>query len=176
MKTLFGCRKKRWRKIFFIAIFLSVLALACFAQGEVSIEDRVIGSTFKTLAKGYVLTADIAELKRAQIEKLKSIEQEKFNERYARIYEVIKDLPYTLKAAYNISERMTPRQAVKDIESLDKAAIYAIIDSLPDKTIADEFRRYLSRMAQQEQKGNIIGQIKSFWDGIIRKLNVNAAP
>jgi len=140
-----------------------------FAQASVSTEDKIIGSTFKTLAKAYVAIVDINKLKQGNICKLNSMDEEKFQRRYVKIYEVIKDLPPALKARYKISEQMTKQEAIQNIQSLDKKKIYEMIDLIPDTLIAKHFKQYLKNKKQQIQKSDIVEQIKNSWNKIIEK-------
>ncbi len=156
---------------------LLILSL-CFqgyihAEERVSMEDRLIGSTFKTLAKAFVAVADINKLNKNNIDKLSKIDKYKFQSRYAKVYAVIKDLPYHLKTKYGITEHMTKEQVIKDIESLDKKRIYEIIDSIPDKIIANQFKQYLDNKKQGIQKSNMVKQINRFWNELIRKVNIS---
>jgi hypothetical protein len=161
-------------------VILWLVAALCFpsgllAQENVSIEDRIIGATFKTLAKAFVAVTDINKLKKDNIDRLKKMDEDKFKRQYAKAYKVIKDLPPEFKVAYGITEHMAKEQAIKDIESLDKKKIYETIDSIPDTIIARQFKQYLSEKKQEMQKSNLVEQINSFWNKIIGKVNAPAA-
>lgn len=160
-----------------INLILLLIFILCFkdsncAEEKVSVTDRIIGSTFKALAKTFVATADINRLKKNNIDKLKKMENEKFKERYTKVYRVIKDLPPKLKVSYAITEDMTKEQAIRNIESFDKKKMYEMIDSIPDTIIAQQFRQYLSEKKQAIQKSNIVEQINKFWHKIIRKADI----
>jgi len=154
-------------------VLLSIAGLCLwspvFAQENISIEDRIIGSTFKVLAKGYVAITDINKLKENNIRRLNKMDEEKFQRHYVKTYPVIRDLPLSFKARYKISEHMTKQEVIQDIEELDKEKIYGIIDSLPDAFIANNFKQYLNKQRQKIQNSNIVGQINYCWDKIIKK-------
>lgn len=147
-----------------------------FAQENVSMEDKIIGSTFKTLAKAFVAMTDINKLKKDNIDILNKMEEAKFRTRYAKVYGVIKDLPPKLKASFRVTEHMAKEQAVKNIESLDKKRIYETIDSIPDTIIAKQFKRYLSEKQQEMQKSNIVKQVNNLWVKMTAKVNYPKNP
>lgn len=136
----------------------------------------MIGSTFKALAKAFVAVVDIDKLKKSNIDKLNKMDRDKFEKRYAKVYKATGGLPYKLKAKYGISENMAKEVAIKDIASLDKKTIYEIIDLIPERIIADQFRQYLSQEKKEMKESNIIEQIIGFWNKMIRKVNVYASP
>ncbi len=159
----------------FVLLLIAILSFKgyVFPQEQASMEDRLISSTFKTLAKTFVLMTDIDKLKEDNIDKIVRMDKDKFQKRYARIYEIIKDLPYNLRSRYAITEKMTKWQAIKDVESLDKGKIYEIIDLVPDKIIADQFRLRLRHRKQNVQKDNLITQINHYWNDLMKKMNMS---
>lgn len=158
-------------KIILLLILSLCFQSSIFAKEKASVPDRIIGSTFKTLAKAFVATTDINKLKKNYIDKLNKMDNEKFKKRYAKVYETLKDLPPHLKAKYGISENMTKEQAIKNIESFDnKKKMYKIIDSIPDTFIVYHFKQYLSKTKQEIQKTNLVEQIKNFWNKMIEKM------
>lgn len=162
-------------KVFALLLFCAVLFNGyIFAQEPAaSLEDKIISSTFKVLAKAFVLTTDIDKLKRENIAKLAKMDDEKFQMRYSKVYALAKDLPQSLKSRYKFTENMSKEQAIKDIKLLDKDRIYEIIDLVPDKIIADEFRLRLRYRKQKVPNENLIAQIHSYWDDLMKKLNLS---
>ena len=156
--------------ILILVIGLSFQSCA-FAKEKVHIEDIIIGSIFKELAKAYVAVTDINKLKKDNIDKLNKMDTEKFQRRYAKVYEVIKDLPPDLKVSYGVAEHMTKEQIIKNIESFDKKKINEAIDYIPDTIVVKQFRKYLSEKKQEIQKGKLVEQINKFWNKIIEKVN-----
>lgn len=155
-------------------ILLLVLGLcfqnSIFAQEKVRLEDRIIGSTFKALAKAFVVVMDFNKFKADNISKLSKMDEEKFQKRYAKVYLVVKELPFQIRIRYRISEQMTRGEVIRDIESLNKKQVYESIDSIPDTIIAKQFKQYLNEKKQKPQKSNIVGQINQLWNKILEKI------
>lgn len=151
-------------------ILILCVGLSAFAADRAGIEDRAIGSTFKTMAKAFVAMADMDKLKKGNIEKINSMDEEKFNKRYAKVYRVIKELPPDLKSAYGIDEQMTKREVIRQIELSDKKKLYKVIDAVPDEIIARQFKEYLNKKKQGIENSRITGQIKKFWSRVVEKL------
>lgn len=170
---------REMRLVIFKVILLLVMGLyfqSCvFAQEKVSVEDKIIGLTFKTLAKALVVTVDIGKFKKNNIDKLNKMDKEKFKRQYAKAYEAIKDLPSKLKISYGIAEDMPKEQVIKDIESLDKKKIYETIDYIPDTIIAKQFKKYLSEKKQEIQKSSLVEEINKFWNKMLEKVNKPAS-
>ena len=166
-----------------VVTVISMLAIglsfqdSVFAQEKVSGEDKMIGATFKGLAKAYIAVTDIDKLKKDKIDELNTMDTEKFQKRYARIYVIIKDWPSALKSKYTITEAMTKDQAIKNIASLNKAAIYEMIDSTPDAIIAARYRQYLAEGKQEApgtQKTGLAEQVTMVWNRILETFNTPA--
>ena len=162
-------------KIKFLLFLLLILGLfsqnRLAAQETAGVSDRIIGSTFKTLAKAYVSIADMNKLKKNNINKITGMDESKFQKRYAKAYVNMKDLPANLKSKYGITEHMTKAQAVKSIEKLDKKNIGLDIDCIPDVIIARQFKEYLRGGKQEAQKSDIIQQINALWSRMIEKIS-----
>lgn len=155
-------------------IFLCLLAIAfplqnIYAEQRPSVSEKIIGSTFKTLAKAFVATADIEKIKSGNIKKIRKMPKEKFQQRYAKIYPVLNGLPNTLKNQYNLSENLSREEATSAIESLNKQKIYRIINIIPDTLIASQFKAYLAQAKQKIQESNLVREIEKFWNKIITK-------
>lgn len=153
-----------------LLIFLLSFPFVCFAQEKSSMEDRIIGSTFKALAKALTVTVDVNKLKEANINKLAGMEEEKFKKRYAKVYAAIKELPPGLKVRYGITEQMTKERVIEDIKSLDKKNINEAIDSIPDRVIAKQFKQYISEKRQLLANSDVVGQINECWNKIMSKV------
>ncbi len=159
------------KQIILLLVFNLCFQNFTFAEDRASAGDRIIGSTFKALAKAFVATADINRLKKNNIEKINKMNEEKFRKRYSGVYKIIKDLPVKLKVSYGITEAMSKGQAIRDIELLDKKKIYESIDSIPDTIIASQFKQYLSNKGHEIRKSSIVEQINNFWNKIMEKVN-----
>jgi len=157
-------------KAFFVLSLFLYSATSLFAEERVDFKDKLIASTFKTLAKTFVSTVDLDNLKRDNIRRINKMNEAKFRKKFTEIYAIIKDLPISIKLEYGIREDMTKEQVVKEIGSLNKAAIYRLIDQIPDTFITSQFRNYLVRGKQEIQQNNLAAQISKVWD----KMTSNA--
>jgi len=163
-----------FKAVILLIILLLVIGLGfqscAFALEKVSLQDKVIGSTFKTLAKGFVLVTDIDKFKNDNISKINKLKPDKYKRRYAKVYETIKELPTELKIKYVIIEDMPREQLIKNIESLDKKKIYGLIDLIPNTIIAKEFKKYLNKKKQGIQDSNLVKEINEFWNKVLVKV------
>lgn len=157
--------------VVFRIILLLVIGLGfqscAFALEKVSLQDEAIGSTFKALAKGFVLVMDVDKFKKDNISKINKLKPDKYKRKYAKVYEAIKELPPGLKIKYGIIEDMPKEQLIKDIESLDKKKIYEAIDLTPNTIIAKEFKVYLNKKKQGIQESSLVKEINEFWNKML---------
>ena len=162
-----------FKAVIFRIILLLVIGLGfqscAFALEKVSLQDKLIGSTFKTLAKGFVVVIEIDKFKKDNISKINRLKADKYKRRYAKVYESLKELPPDLKIKYGIIEDMPREELIKDIESLDKNEIYELIDLIPDTFIAKEFKKYLNQNKQGIQDSNLVKEINKFWNKVSAK-------
>ena len=131
-----------------------LLTLIFFFQNPVSakgatIGEKVVGKTIKTAVRVVVATTNIKKAKKRLVNKLQLMKDEEFRIRYAKFYELIKDLPPDIKITYKITPHMTRQQMIENIESVDKKKIYKILHRISDKTIADLFKEYLRETRQK---------------------------
>jgi len=154
-----------------IIFLLNNFIFAALSQTEISekvkLEDRIISSTFKALAKIFISTLDINKLKKNNIKRLNNMNEDKFKKQYARVYQTLKDYPLLL-VRYDVTENMTRDALIEKIKSLDKRQMYEMADSVPDKVIANQFKQYLNKKRQELQNG-IANQINQLWGKIIEK-------
>jgi len=165
----------RFRTVLFRIILLLVIGLGfqscAFAVEKVSLQDKAIGSTFKTLAKGFVVVMDIDKFKKDNISQINKLRPDKYKRKYAKVYEALKELPPNLKTKYGIIEDMPREQLIKGIELFNKKKIYEMIDLIPNTIIAKEFKRYLNKKKQGIQESNIVKQVNEFWNKILAKAH-----
>ncbi|MCX5694010.1 MAG: hypothetical protein NT014_02570 [Candidatus Omnitrophica bacterium] len=157
-----------------ISIIILLFAVSyqspALALDKMSLQDRIVASTFKALARGFVAVLDLDKFKKDNISMINKMQPEKFKIKYAKIYETLKDLPPELKAKYGISENMSKEQLIKDIELSDKKSIYESINAVPDAFIAKEFKEYLNQKNQGAQKIDLVKEINEFWGQILAKI------
>jgi len=131
-------------------------------------KDRIIGSSFKILAKGFITAMNVDKVKASGVKKINKMSQNKFESKYAKIYAIIKDLPEPLVNSLGFTEKMTKEKAILSINSLDKKKMLELVNQIPDKFIADKFRGYLTEQKHNIAKINIGGQIREFWAKITK--------
>ena len=117
-----------------------------------TIGEKVTGKTIKAVVRLAVATTNVEKVKKRLIYKLGLISDEEFRKRYARFYQVIKDLPRDLKATYNVTPYMTRGQMIKNVKSMDKKKIYKIIGRLSDKTVTELFKEYLRYRKRNDKR------------------------
>jgi hypothetical protein len=145
-----------------------------YAAENASVEAKVIGATFKTLAKAYVATTDIEKLKVKKIQRIESMNEEWFAEKYAEIYPDIRKMPPAIPKKYGVTERMTQAQAIRIIRTLDKKKLYEIIDNVPDAVIAEKFNEQFREDGTAEHV-SLQDKIARAWDKLLIKINQGAA-
>jgi hypothetical protein len=155
---------------------MAVLVMSLCFQGlslaaeQVTVQERVVGGTFKTMAKAYIATADIRQLKEKNIKRVENMREDWFKKKYAEVYKVIKDLPPKLRTKYGVKENMTKAQVIAVIRSLDKKQIYEIIDQVPDPMISQQFNAQFSQK-DGEAKDGLTDRIGKIWAKVVAEVN-----
>jgi hypothetical protein len=114
------------------------------------------------LAKGFIAVVDVEKLKQNSVARINKMDEERFYARYMDFYEHLYDQPL-FSETYGLREDLSREEAVEKIKTLDKPRMYAIIDSLPDVVINNEFKRYLFKNKKQAPQGT---DPNSFWNSI----------
>ncbi len=162
----------------FLAVFVcsGFISSPAFARVDdasgaqnISFSDRVIGSTFKMLAKTFILAVDLEKLKKHNIAKLRAMDEQKFGRKYLPVYAVITQCP-AFQARYGLGREISREQLIKKITALNKQGCFWIIDSIPDDVIASQFREYLAEKKQEIKGNNLLEQIQQVWNKIMRKV------
>jgi hypothetical protein len=161
--------------IVFNRIIMVLAFILCFqglvlAADNPTVRDRVVGGTFKTMAKAYIATADIGKLKNSNIRRIESMRPDWFNKQYAEVYTVIKDLPPKLRKKYGVRPGMTKAEAITIIRSLDKKQIYAIIDQVPDPMINEQFNAQFSGKDNDADTG-LMDRVGIIWGRVVAAVN-----
>jgi hypothetical protein len=136
--------------------------------GKSGIQDRMIGSAFKALAKVFTASADIGKIQKENIRRIQKMDEAKFRRRYAAVYAKLKDCR-ALASQYGLKESMSRQEAVVRIRLLSKESIYRAIDMVPDSFIAAQFRHYLVTRKEAVMESGLAQQVNGFWQKIIRK-------
>ncbi len=134
-----------------------------------SVTDRIIGSTFKTLAKAFISTIDIEKLKKGNIDKLNKKDEAKFRKQYAKAYKVLREC-LEITERYGLKEDLTKQEAIEKIRRIGKKDMLGVLNSIPDTFIAGQFSAYLKEKKQEMEKSNLVAQINHLW----AKITVDA--
>lgn len=164
------------RKVILTLLFLS-LAANGFAKEAVAVKHRetlkekLIGNFVKTFAKTYVATHNLEKFKEKNIKKLRKMDEAKFQRVYNRIYkEMMADLPQSLKDMWGVSQEMTREKAIERIKSFtNKKQIYKMINAIPNKMIAQHFKKHKNEFKKTMKKETGV-------DGIVDQLLTDPAP
>lgn len=166
-----------------IALFLTVLSFFTFScryaeagpaasqpqKENLSFEDAMIAASFKSLAKAFIAVQDKAELAK----RLRSMDEERFQKRYARVYGVIKHSPLLLQK-YGFREGMSAGELADKLDSWDKHKLSSIVDGIPDSAIASEFKKYVSGESRDARNADTGEQISWVWNRVSRELGAKA--
>jgi len=168
-------------KYLFILVFVLLCRGGVYAQPKpavradaaISMQDKLISSTFKTLSKAYINSTDFDLLKKNTIERLESLDTEDFQQRYPRLLRLADDAP-VLGKRYGISSSMSVKDAAVLVKSLDKKKACLIIDAVPDNVMADHVREYISERSAAGT-GGVVERVNAVWDDIKKRLDKTAA-
>jgi len=137
---------------------------------EATLEDKVISSTLKNLAKAFVMVIDLRSLKVTYIKKLEKMDDSKFLKKYAKTYPYIMNLPDYIKMRYGVANEMTREQAVENLKTIDKDEMYELIECIPDAVVADNFRSYFKKDAGSDGSKSSVQDIGQSWKQMTSKV------
>jgi rhamnose utilization protein RhaD (predicted bifunctional aldolase and dehydrogenase) len=163
-----------FRKIVLVFVLILSLTGVVFAAENASVESKMVGATFKTLAKAYVATTDIEKLKAKKIQRIESMSEEWFAEKYDEVYPDIRKMPPSILKKYRVTEQLNKAQAIRIIRTLDKKKLYEIIDNVPDAVIAQKFNEQFGEDGSAEHV-SLQDRIARAWDKFLVKINQGAA-
>ena len=152
-----------------IFIFLFMLALPADSNAQVTMYDWVVGGTLKNLAKVYVNTANLPELKNKYIKKITNMRDDKFHKNYMKFYTAYKELPPDLKQHYIFTEQSTKINVIHTINVINKKELIAIINSVPSDFITKQTRNYMPQ-PQDMSPNQIRGEVMFLWSSLIQKI------
>jgi hypothetical protein len=152
------------RKILTIMKIPALLLIICLI-----FQTSIIGFLSKTMTKISIAFTDINKFKNYNIELVHKKAKEELQKEYT---EVLYIWPFGLKLGYTIAKNLDIDKVIKDIESLDKKTLYAKIDSISNKSIADNFRRQIGLKMQESNAGR---QLESLWLKITSRETKRAA-
>ena len=147
-----------------------------FAAENGGVEAKIIGETFKALARAYVATADITQLKDGGVERIEIMREARFHKKYAEIYKVVKELPPQIRSENGITEEMTKPHAIRIVRALDKKRLYEIIDNIPDSVIAEEFHERTAKNPEGVKGEDLLLKVSKAWNALVMKMNKKTTP
>lgn len=145
------------------------------AISKPSVSDKIIGATFKMLAKSFVRVMDIEKLKKNNIAKIEKMNEGKFEKRRSKIYSFTKNLPENIRKSYAITPDVSRQEVITQIKLMDKRAFYEIIDKVPDQVIAGYFRQEILEGKEKLAKSNTVEEIRKFWSKVTNGAYDSAA-
>jgi hypothetical protein len=154
-----------------IAVVIGVCLLLCqnISQAQ-TVQDRLISSTFKALAKTYISTSDFNKLKENTLQCLAQIDTESFHQKYPRTLQLINDSP-ALTKQFGLRSDMSVAQARAFIKSLDKKKVSALIDAVPDQVVSRHVMEDISRASKSVNSKNIMDQVSAVWGNLQYRLD-----
>ena len=146
------------KKLLLTLIILS-LTVNAFAKEQVTkrpretFKEKFVGTFVKTFAKSYVATQNLEKFKEKNIKKLLKMDEAKFQRVYSKIYqEMMVDLPQSLKNMWGV-ENLTRAKAIERLKSFKtKGEFYKIINSIPNKMIAQHFKKHKNEFKKTMKK------------------------
>ena len=133
------------------------------------LNERLIGFTFRNMARAFVLTQDLDKTKGDLVGKISKMDEEKFYSFYYDFYEHVYDFQFLVNK-YKLCEDMARDDVIKAIKSLDKNVLYEIIDNIPDAIIAREFNRYMRYAKKDGEDVNKLEQLSKALSRMIEKI------
>ena len=133
-------------------------------------EERVVGMTFRGLAKTFVFVLDLERLKKKGVKKVSKMNDAKFKKKYDAIAPFLNELPDGMKDRYGIGSQMTRERVLQNIKSITKEDMFGIIDAVPDRVISNIFMDQLKKDKESAKQGNLAQQIKDTWEKGVSKM------
>lgn len=147
----------------------TIIASQTQGQEKSGVADKLIGSSFKTLARAFLATANIEKLKKDNIDKLNRKDEEKFRKQYVKVYRVARKCPVVTQR-YGLAKELTKEEAIEKIKNIKKKDLYDALNDIPDKVIADQFRQYFSERKQAVEESNIAVQVNQLWSKMMDSI------
>jgi len=150
-----------------VLIFVVVFCAGAYAQVSPTLSEKVVGMTFRAVMRVCIMASDIDKLRKNNAVKVNEMSDEDFIAKRARVYDLVKDLPESIKKDYAISPDITRQEVVKGIEKLDKKRLYTIIDALPDQALARMFKKARGKKAATSGPD----EANSFWESMADRIS-----
>ena len=136
-------------------------------------KEYYVGAAIKLFAKGYIAVTDIEKIKKANIDKLKKMDDKEFADKYTTIYKDMNGFPQEMKNAYGIDDKMDKFTAINKIQSADKKDLYKIIDGIPDTFIVKHFDNFMGEKGFDMNRPLSTREVIQFWNNIRKKFDTD---
>jgi hypothetical protein len=134
---------------------------------EPGLQNALIVSTVKTLAKAFISTQEKDQL----MKKIEILDDKKFSRKYNRVYRAIQQYP-RLTAQYGLKEHMSKEEFIREIRSWDKNKMFSFVNAVPDTVVLAETKHYLSRNDSDQHHADYIGRICQIWDDALGRAGL----
>jgi ATP-dependent protease Clp ATPase subunit len=130
--------------------------------------DFIVGGTIKNLAKVFVKTSNLPQLKAKYTKMIAKMREDKFLKYYHKFYVVYTQLPADLRKDYVFTETITKQEVIAKIEHVDKRDLMKIISKVPSEFIVKQTKHYTSLKDQLPANGQMNETF--LWRRIIGKI------
>lgn len=152
--------------VIFRTIIIALIIAIPSTSHAMTLREFLVGGTIKNLARIFVKTSNLPQIKTKYIKKIASMKEDKFRKYYMKFYVVYQQLPVDLKEDFVFTENATKTEIIGMIERVNKSDLLAIIDKVPSEFIVDQ-TRYYSRPKDKQQP---TVDEKYLWKRIIEKV------
>ncbi len=160
-------------KTFIMTVFcISSLLLPAGVRAQ-TLQERLISSTFKTLAKTYVSASDMEKLKKNTLESMAGLDTGEFRAKYPRTLQLIGESP-ALAKQFGLRPDMSVEQARSFVRSMNKKKACMVIDAAADGAVARHVLEDISRRAKAAGSNNIADQVSAVWRALQDRLDRTA--
>jgi hypothetical protein len=161
-------------KNFFLSFVLFFIVGSVFAQVKsdsgLNVQDKIVASTFKVMAKIYLSTVDENQLKNKAIRSLTKMNNDKYKKRYAEIYAALKDYPQ-VTSKYRLVSDMSKEKAMARINAFSKRDLNILVEDIPDECVIREYNIYLKeKQKDNANKRDMLEEVHKTWENILLKM------
>lgn len=151
-----------------IILFLLLITLPSTGHASLTLYDFFVGGTIKNLAKVFVKTANLPQLKAKYTKMIIKMREDKFQKYYQKFYVVYKQLPADLRHDYVFSERISKQEVIAKIDQVSKRDLMKIISKVPSEFIVKQTKHYTRPQDQMPANGQVNETF--LWKRIIQKI------
>ncbi len=162
-------RRSQMRRVISFLLVLLCLTANLWAA-EPSLRERVIGSTFKGLATTFWAGYDLEKEKNTVVTRLEAMSDPEFRDVYVQVWSIVEGLPESVKTQYGLSNTTTRSQLITQIQAINKDKLHALIQSVPDEMVTQEFDHYIRQLGVKIRQSPLVQQVESSWRQVLGKI------